>query len=143
MWPGAPQWRCQERAGGPISFRANRALLGAFAQHSRAIVPRLKKRISCRGRKRRGKKKGFPLCNPWTASKAALDNSIALSAMQGRPCTRNTPPPLPSNTTTTPQPTLLLASSPPLGNCSIFYRCRHPGRLSKDNRGMMPGRGSH
>lgn len=138
MWPGAPQWRCQERAGGPVSFPANRALLGAFAQHSRAIVPRLKKRISCRGRKER-KKKGFPLCNPWTSSKAAPDNSIALSAVQGRPRTARPPPPPPPP----PHPTPLLASSPPLGNCPIFYRCRHPGRLSKDNRGMMPGRGSH
>lgn len=33
-------------------------------------------------------------------------------------------------------------SSPPLGNCPIFYRCRHPRRLSKDNRGMMPVRES-
>lgn len=94
--------RCQERAGGPIIFRANRALLGAFAQHSRAIVLRLKKRISCRGRKKSGEKKGFPLCNPWTSRKAALDNSIALSGVQGQPCTDRTPHLLSNTTTTTP-----------------------------------------
>lgn len=116
--PGESWW--------PHKLWPNRALLAPL-RNTASHCARLKKRISRSA-------KGFPSETPGQQAKLCLiiQSLSELCRAALHKLSESFLSPLLS----------LLPLSPPLGNCPIFYRCRHTDRLSKDNRGMMPVRES-
>lgn len=110
----------------PNKLWPNRALLAPFAQHSQPLCQAEKVHQPLR--------KGFPSETPGQQAKLCLIIQ-SLCELCGADLHNLSQSFLSSLLSFPPSP-------PPLGSCPIFYRCRHPDRLSKDNRGMMPGRES-